>query len=66
MTLVNMYVIEDFSSLFKFEIINMLNKNTNIKICVNCKRFFMPKNRVDAIYCVEKLAIIQRFIVRLC
>lgn len=55
MTLVNMYVIEDFSSLFKFEIINMLNKSINIKICENCKRFFIPKNRVDAIYCDRKI-----------
>lgn len=58
-----MYVIEYFISLLKFEIINMLNRN--IKICENCKQFFIPKNTIDAIYCDRKIGDNIKYVVKL-
>lgn len=45
------YSFSDFSSLLGFEIRQMIGKNSEIKVCKNCGRFFIPANRRDEKYC---------------
>ena len=45
------YTMADIYSLFALDILNIQEKNIEIKFCENCGRLFIPKIRSDEIYC---------------
>lgn len=47
----NTYLITNTTELLIFEYTRLKKKNKVIKQCVNCKRYFIPKGRKDAMYC---------------
>ena len=46
-----LYEIDSIEDLFRFEFIQMIERNIFIKKCKNCEHFFIPRRRVDAEYC---------------
>lgn len=45
------YSFSDFYNLLGFEIRQMIGKHSEIKVCKNCGRFFIPAKRRDEKYC---------------
>ena len=50
-TIEQLYVINSIEDLFRFEFMKMMEHDIFIKKCKNCKRYFIPRRRVDAEYC---------------
>ena len=49
--IVQLYEMTTIDDLFRFEFVQMIERDIFIKKCKNCERFFIPKRRADAEYC---------------
>jgi len=47
----SMFTIQNSISLLIFETTHMIEQETIISRCKNCKNFFVPENRADEVYC---------------
>lgn len=45
------YSLSDVFSLINLDYVHVLNNDVLIKMCENCKKYFIPQNRSDEIYC---------------
>ncbi len=51
--LISVYVVNSFDDLVNLELLKLLEKKIDIKICENCKVYFVPEGRVDSVYCTN-------------
>lgn len=49
--LTTIYELESYVDFFKFLFMDLLERNSFVKLCTNCERFFSPKHRSNTIYC---------------
>lgn len=48
------YAFDNYADLLLFYLNEMINSNVIIKKCENCRRYFVPANRLDTKYCDNK------------
>lgn len=51
---IQLYKIENLIDLLTLSLTKIINNKVNIKICANCKHYFIPQNRTDEKYCDRK------------
>ena len=46
-----LYSVKNVCSMLSLDLVNVIHKHIRIKLCKNCKQFFIPSKRTDEIYC---------------